>query len=453
MQKSFDLIVIGAGSGGLAAAKRAASYGASVAIVEADRVGGTCVIRGCVPKKLLVYGSLYRDYIKDASSYGVDIIDYSINPGILLSNIRKEVDRLNTIHSALLDKAGIETIFGRASFISQNSVTVRSSIDNSYIGEFKASKILIAVGGAPFRLDIPGSDLAWVSDNVFEQNELPEKIVIVGAGYIACEFACIFNSLGVDVVQLVRGNSLLRGFDIDLAISLEEQMRGNQIDIRFNEKIAEIIKNQDGFDVVNEKNEKLNCSRVLMATGRRPMLDGLDLENAGVNSEKGFLEVDECYSTNVKHIFAIGDVTNRANLTPVAIAEGRALSDYLFAGIKPEINYNIIPSAVFSQPELASVGLREDLAIDRYGSENIKVYKSIFRPMSHSLPKGTSKCLMKLVLERNSEKILGCHMVGDCAAEIIQMASISISMGASKKDFDKTMALHPTISEEFVTMR
>ncbi len=453
MENYFDLIVLGAGSGGLAAAKRAASYGARVAIVEGDRVGGTCVIKGCVPKKLLVYGSMYRDHIEMASSFGVQLKDSRIDAGILFSNVRTEVDRLNRLHMDFLKKAGVELVQGWGHFIDSNSIGVSDSECNRKVRILKGDRILIAVGGRPVRPDFPGVELAWVSDDIFLQKDLPERVIIVGAGFIACEFACILNSLGLEVIQIVRGQHLLKGFDRELTSVLKEDMRSKGIRICFGEFPVGIKEEINGLKLLIDSGEELSCGGVLLATGRRPFLKNLCLESAGVNVEGNKILVDMRLATNIPNIYAIGDVTDRIQLTPVAIEEGRIFADNIYGNKSRRVSYDNVPSAVFSQPEISGVGFTEESAIDNYGSEKIKVYRSSFRPMSRSLSKTGANCLLKLIVDVNTSKVIGCHMIGEHAAEIIQMASIAINMGATKSDFDRTMALHPTVAEEFVTMR
>lgn len=452
MSDSFDLIALGAGSGGLAAAKRAASYGARVAIVEGDRVGGTCVIRGCVPKKLLVYGSQYREYLECAPSFGVKWKDFSQDIGVLLENVRKEVDRLNKLHIANLAKAGVELISGWARFIDSNHVEVLNQPSGGGSRTLHAHHILIAVGGRPSRPSFPGAELGWVSDDMFLQANYPEKVVIVGAGFIACEFACILSGLGVQVSQLVRRDHLLRGFDRELSDAVVEGMKDRGIDLRFGQEPVSIKGTPGNLSLQTRGGDQLQCGGVLLATGRHPLIEGLNLEAAGVKTDSGKILVDPDQTTNVPNIFAVGDVTDRVNLTPVAIDEGRAFADSVFGQSPRRVDHDLIASAVFSQPELSTVGLTEEKAIERLGVDKIKIYRAKFRPLSQALPKTGPRCLLKLIVEIESDKVLGCHMVGEHAAEIIQMAAIAIGMGATKADFDRTMALHPTISEEFVTM-
>ncbi len=445
MNEHFDLVVLGAGSGGLAAAKRAAGHGARVAIVEGDRVGGACVIRGCVPKKLLVYGSAYKHLLADAASYGWQIDGIRLNPSTLLANVRAEVDRLNQLHLGFLEKAGVQLVRGWGWFEDSHTIAV---------GELRlrAERILIAVGGRPHRPAISGAELGWVSDDMFLLEQLPERIVVVGAGFIACEFACILNGLGVAVTQLVRGNHLLRGFDLEAAKAVQEGMEQEGIEIRFAHSPAAISGSAGNLSVHSEAGEIIACGGVLLATGRRPFLEGLRLEAAAIATEANRIPVDSEQRTNVPHIYAVGDVTDRINLTPVAIDEGRAFADSVYGTSPRQVDHSLVACAVFSQPELATVGLTEEEAIQRHGPAGVRVHRARFRPMSQALPARGPRVLLKLVVELKSGKVLGCHMVGEHSAEIIQMAAIAIGMGATKADFDRTMALHPSVAEEFVTM-
>jgi glutathione reductase (NADPH) len=449
---NFDLIVLGAGSGGLAAAKRAAAHGARVAILEGDRVGGTCVIRGCVPKKLLVYGSAMRHAFADAASYGWSARELRCDPAVLLANVRAEVDRLNALHIGFLEKAGVELVRGWGRFLDPATVEVRDG--DGRVRTLRGKRILIAVGGRPHRPSLPGADLAWVSDDLFALEALPESMVVVGAGYIACEFAGILHGLGVRVTQLVRGDHLLRGFDREASEAVRQAMEADGIEIRCGEAPAAIHGDCAPGDltVTTRSGEDILCGGVLLATGRRPFLEGLQLEAAGVAVEGGRIPVDGEQRTNVPTIFAVGDVTDRINLTPVAIDEGRAFADTVYGGRPRRVDHSLVPRAVFSQPELASVGLSEEEAIGSLGVAGVRIYRARFRPMSQALPARDPKVLLKLVVAREGGRVLGAHMVGEHAAEIIQMAAIPIGMGATKADFDRTMALHPSVAEEFVTM-
>ena len=452
MQVPFDLIVLGAGSGGLAAAKRAALHGARVAIVEGDRVGGTCVIRGCVPKKLLVYGSAYRHLLADAASYGWKINAVQPDSATLLANVRAEVDRLNTLHIGLLEKAGVELLRGWGRFSGPTSLVVTAADGSEQ--ELHAKRILIAVGGRPHRPEIPGAELAWLSDDLFELERFPKRVVVVGAGFIACEFAGILNGLGVQVTQLVRGDHLLRGFDREASEAVRAGMEAEGVEIRFAHSPGAITGQcaPGELSVTTQSGESIACGGVLLATGRRPFLHGLNLEAAGVAVEGYRIPVDGDQCTNVAGIYAVGDVTDRINLTPVAVDEGRAFADTVYGHRPRQVDHSLVASAVFAQPELASVGLTEEQAIERCGIDGIKLHRARFRPMSQALPARGPKVLLKLIVEIASNKVLGCHMVGEHAAEIIQMAAIAIGMGATKADFDRTMALHPSVAEEFVTM-
>jgi len=452
MEPIFDLVVLGAGSGGLAAAKRAARYGAKVAIVEGDRVGGTCVIRGCVPKKLLVYGSLLSEQLDGASSYGVSVEGATFDTSVLLRNVRHEVDRLNALHIEFLAKAGVELIKGWGRFLDPHRIGVSRLCEGEIDQVLQAKRVMISVGGRPVRPEVPGVELAWVSDDMFLQERFPDKVVVVGAGFIACEFAGILRGLGVGVTQLVRGKQLLRGFDSELSGVVQEGMQEKGIDLRFGEGLAAIEGRPNDLTVVTKSGDPLPCGGVLLATGRQPFLSGLGLEAAGVVVEGRRIPVNADQATNLSHIFAVGDVTDRICLTPVAVDEGRAFADSVFGSTARQVNYDLVASAVFSQPELATVGLSEEEAIAKLGADRIVVHRARFRSMAQALPKHGPRCLLKLVLEASSGKVLGCHMVGEHAAEIIQMAAIAVGMGATKADFDRTMALHPTVSEEFVTM-
>jgi glutathione reductase (NADPH) len=449
--ESFDLVVIGAGSGGLAAAKRAASHGARVAIVEGDRVGGTCVIRGCVPKKLLVYGSTYRHLLEDAASYGWSIGSPHCDQARLLAQVRAEVDRLNQLHLGFLDAAGVELVRGWGRFLDAHHLEIATTAPAGP-RVLRGERLLVAVGGRPQRLDLPGAELAWVSDDLFLLESLPERVVIVGAGFIACEFAGILNGLGVQVTQLVRGDHLLRGFDRELSEAVREAMEADGIEIRFCHSPAAISGKAGALVLTSQSGDGLPCGGVLMATGRKPWLAPLNLEAAGVAIEQERIPVDADQRTNIPHIYAVGDVTDRINLTPVAVDEGRAFADTVYGQQPRQVDHGLVASAVFSQPELATVGLSEEAAVERLGREAIRVHRARFRPMSQALPQRGPRCLLKLVVAQSTGKVLGCHMVGDHAAEIIQMAAIAIGMGSTKADFDRTMALHPTVAEEFVTM-
>jgi len=372
------------------------------------------------------------------------------DPARLLANVRAEVDRLNSLHIGFLEKAGVELVSGWGRFQAAGELVVRTSDGSERL--LKGERILIAVGGRPHRPAIPGAELGWVSDDMFLLETLPEAVVVVGAGFIACEFACILNGLGVQVTQLVRGDHLLRGFDREASDAVAEAMQSDGIEVRFAHSPAAISGTPGNLILTTQSGEQLACGGVLLATGRRPFLDGLNLEAAGVAVEGSRIPVDANQRTNVPGIYAVGDVTDRVNLTPVAVDEGRAFADTVYGSRPRQVDHDLIASAVFSQPELSGVGLTEEQAVERHGSEAIRVHRARFRPMSQALPASGPRVLLKLIVECNTGKVLGCHMVGEHAAEIIQMAAIAIGMGATKADFDRTMALHPSVAEEFVTM-
>ena len=452
MNKKFDLIVIGAGSGGLAAAKRAAKYGAKVCIIEGDKIGGTCVIRGCVPKKLMVYAANSRKNILNSNGYGLTHEQLSFNSKYLLKSIRNEVDRLSELHLNALEKLNISIFKGWGRFKNKNELDVITSDKKNILKTISGEKFLISVGGKPIKLNIPGSEFSWSSNDIFELEKLPKSILIIGGGYIACEFACIFNNLGINVTQLLRSNNLLNGFDLDLSSSLKETMKSSGVRLIFNDELIKIQKKEEFFDFILNSGQKFNAESSLYAIGREPNLDSLNIQELKLKMNGKFIEVNEFNQTNQSNIFAIGDVVDRPNLTPVAIEQGRVFADNFYGNLKRSINFEYIPKAVFSNPEIATVGLTEKEANNLYGSENIKIFKCKFKPMSDTFKNINSKCLLKLVVNKSNDKVIGCHMFGESSAEIIQMASIALNMGVTKKQFDSTMALHPTISEEYVTM-
>ncbi|MDY0885749.1 glutathione-disulfide reductase [Dongia soli] len=441
----FDLFVIGAGSGGVRASRMASSYGAKVAIAEESRVGGTCVIRGCVPKKLLVYASHFHEDFADAAGYGWSLSEAHFDWKTLIANKDREIDRLNGIYKKLLAGSNVELIEERAELIDRHTVSVGGK-------KITAKNILIAVGGWPQKPDVPGIEHAITSNEAFHLPELPHRVVVVGGGYIAVEFAGIFNGLGAKVTQLYRGEQILRGFDDDLRHFLADELRKKGIDLRVNSDVASIEKTSAGYRVTLEDGSAIEADCVLYATGRRPKTDGLGLEAAGVElGRDGAIKVDAYSKTSVDNIYAIGDCTNRVNLTPVAIKEGMAYADTVF-GKKPwPMDHTTIASAVFSQPPLGTVGLTEAEARRQYGA--VDIYKANFKPLKHTLSGRDERTLMKLVVDRASQIVLGAHMVGLDAAEIIQAIAIAVKMRATKAQFDQTVAVHPTAAEEFVTMR
>ena len=452
MEFEFDLIVIGAGSGGLAAAKRAAKYGAKVAIIEVNKIGGTCVIRGCVPKKLMVYAAYNRRNMVSSEGYGLISKEITFKSNILLKNVREEVSRLSDLHSNSLKNLNIKVFEGLGRFLNQNTIEVVCPKTKNTLRRVSSKKVLISVGGKPKKLNIPGADLGWSSDDIFELKDFPKTLLIVGGGYIACEFASIFKNLGTEVTQLIRGKNLLNGFDKDLSDSLEKSMTSLGVDLKFNNQLKCIKKINEDLEFTLESGSKFLTKNILIATGREPDLERLQLDTLNLKMDGLYLEVNELNQTSNSNIFAIGDIINKPNLTPVAIEQGRVFSDNFFADHKRKVNYKNIPKAVFTIPEISTVGLSEEEALEIYSEVNIEVFKCSFTPMSNTFKKNKSKCMLKLVVNKKNDKVLGCHMFGEAASEIIQMVSVSLNAGITKKDFDTTMALHPTISEEFVTM-
>ena len=447
MTYDYDLFVIGGGSGGIAASRRAAQYGAKVGIAEFSRLGGTCVNRGCIPKKLMVYASHFPDLFEDAQGYGWSVGQSTFNWQKMMGGINKELERLNGVYLNMLNNAEVELFRGYAQFLDPHTLEIEDR-------KVTADKILIAVGGHPVKPNIPGIEHAITSDEMFLLKEQPKRIVILGGGYIGVEFACIMNGLGSEVTQIIRRDLILRGFDDDIRSGVQEGMEKHGIEILTSCEPSAIEKTPEGFQVVLGGNhqETLMTDVILAATGRQPNLKNLGLENAGVEIKKGAIAVDQYSHTTQENIFAVGDCTNRVNLTPVAINEGRAFVDTVFGGQSRIMSYENIPSAVFSTPEAASVGLSESEAVSQYGPA-VKCYRAKFKPTYHSMSGRDERVTVKLVVEEDTDKVLGAHMVGENAAEIIQGLAIALKMGAKKKDFDATVGLHPSIAEEFVTLR
>jgi glutathione reductase (NADPH) len=447
MTYDYDLFVIGAGSGGLASSKRAASYGAKVAIAENDLVGGTCVIRGCVPKKLMVYASTFSHLYEDAIGYGWSPVESSFDWEKLVTTVDTEVRRLSKLHISFLEKAGVELISGYAKFIDPHTVEVDDK-------QITAAKILIAVGGSAHRIDIPGIEYGITSREIFLLKEQPKRLAIWGGGYIGVEFACIMNGLGSKVTQIIRRDLILNEFDAEIRTNVQEGMVKHGIEFLTGSSIAQIEKTPEGLKLTlsGKSQETLTVDALLCATGRLPNLEKLGLENAGVETDKGAIAVTKDSRTSQPHIFAVGDCTNRINLTPIAIAEGRAFADTEFGNNPRSISHENVASAVFSQPEAATVGLTEAQARAKF-PESIKCYTAKFRPMFHALTGADEKTFVKLVVETNTDRVLGVHMVGKDAGEIIQGMAIAVNMGATKKDFDATIGIHPSTAEEFVTLR
>ncbi len=441
----YDLITIGAGSGGVRASRLAGGYGAKVAICEEDRVGGTCVLRGCIPKKLLIYGAHYADYMEDAVNYGWTIEGASHDWAKLIANKNTELDRLNGIYLRILRDNNVDLKEGRGVLVDDHTVEVAGE-------RLTAENILIAVGGWPTMPDIPGIEHVITSNEALELPALPKRMVIVGGGYIAVEFAGIFSSLGVEVTEIIRADNILRGFDIDMRTSLFEEMEKRGIKILAEAVVESIEKQGDTLSLRLGNDEILETDCVMYATGRRANTDSLGLEAAGVELRgNGSIIVDELNRTSQSHIYAVGDVTDRIQLTPVAIQEGHALADMLFNKDSRTTDYSNVPSAVFSTPPIATVGLTEEQARAEYGA--IDIYDSNFKPLVHTLSGRDERSVMKLIVEPKTDKVIGCHMMGLDAPEIIQGVAIAMKCGATKAQFDATTGIHPSSAEEFVTMR
>jgi glutathione reductase (NADPH) len=441
----YDLFVIGAGSGGVRTARMSASLGAHVAIAEDRYLGGTCVNVGCVPKKLFVYASHVSEEIENARGFGWSIGDSQFDWSTLIENKNKEIKRLNGVYKKLLDNTGVETIHGRATIIDKHTVEVEGK-------QITAERILVATGGWPSVPDIPGKEHIISSNEAFFLESLPKKIIIVGGGYIAVEFAGIFHGMGVDTTLLYRGPLFLRGFDQDVREALAEEMQKKGIKVKFNSNISEIEKTGDQLMATLEDGEQLEAGQIMYATGRKPMTANLGLEKAGIElDDDNAIKVNEQYQTSVPSIYAIGDVTNRVNLTPVALAEGMVLAKRLYGNEDKEVDYSDIPTCVFSQPNIGTVGLTEEEAREKY--KDIELYKSSFKPMKLSLSDSDEKTFMKLIVDKESDRVIGVHMLGPDAGEIIQGIGIALKAGATKKVFDSTIGIHPTAAEEFVTMR
>ena len=474
MAFDYDLFVIGGGSGGVRAARMAAQTGARVALAEESRYGGTCVIRGCVPKKLMVFASEYGGLAEEAAAYGWSAQSGAFDWPTFSGKLHKELDRLEGVYRKLLDGSGVERFEARATL--DDAHTIRLSTGET----LSAKHILIATGGRPVRPDMTNANLGIVSDDIFDLETLPKSILIIGGGYIACEFACILNGLGVNVTQYYRGAQILRGFDEEARGLIADAMTAQGIDLHLGTNILQMACadnvpesgakssgaapagiTADAVEPDEKRGEPIwvkatNGSEqvfdtVLFATGRKPNTADMGLEDAGVKlGQGGRIEVDEYSQTSVPSIYAIGDVTDRVNLTPVAIREGMAFVDTVFKGTPTPVDHALIPSAVFTQPEFGTIGLSEEEARDR---EPIDVYCTSFRPMNTAFADKDDRVLMKLIVSRETDRVLGCHIVAPGAGEMIQMAGIAVKMGATKADFDRTVAVHPTMAEEMVTMR
>jgi glutathione reductase (NADPH) len=441
----FDLFVIGAGSGGVRASRMSAGFGARVAVAEASELGGTCVNLGCVPKKLMVYASQFSAAAEDAAGFGWTVPTPDFDWATLIANKDREIARLNGTYQNLLESAGVHIVNGRAKLLDRHTVEVGDE-------RFTTERILIATGGRPFKVPIPGFENCITSDEVFHLEKQPERILITGGGYIAVEFAGIFNGLGTEVVQNYRGPVFLRGFDDDIRTTLAEEMRKRAVDLRFETTVERIDHTGDRLAATMNTGDVVEVDQHLVAVGRVPNTAGLGLEEVGVElSERGAVVVNEYLESSVPGIYAIGDCIDRIQLTPVALAEGMAIAQTVFNDNPTIVDYSNVPSAVFSQPSVGTVGLTEAEARER--GFDVQIFRSTFRPMIHTMSGRNEKTMMKLVVDRVSDRVLGAHMVGPDAGETIQGMAVAIRGGATKATFDATIGIHPTAAEEFVTMR
>jgi glutathione reductase (NADPH) len=442
-----DLFVIGAGSGGVRAARVASSYGARVMIAEEYRVGGTCVIRGCVPKKLLVYASRFSDEFGDAAGFGWTVPEPTFHWPALIANMQREVTRLEAAYTATLERFKVALVKSRA--VLEDAHTARLAGGE----RVHAETILISTGAWPhYGPKIPGIEHAMSSNEAFQLKELPKRIVIQGGGYIAVEFACIFAGLGSEVTLVYRGENILRGFDNDIREHLRKEMRGRGITVTCGHTVAAIEPAGDEFVTRLSDSSTIASDKVMFAIGRRPNIMGLGLENLNVRiHEHGGINVDAYSRTSVPNIYAVGDVTNRVNLTPVAIREGHAFADTVYGGKPTPVDHSNVPTAVFSEPELGVIGLTEHQARERL--DKVDIYKTSFRPMKATLSGRDTRVFMKLLVDGTTDRVVGCHIAGPDAGELIQVIGVAVKMGATKADFDATIAVHPTAAEELVTMR
>jgi glutathione reductase (NADPH) len=445
--KEVDLFVIGGGSGGLRAARVAASYGAKVILAEEHRIGGTCVIRGCVPKKLFVYASRFADDFRDSAGYGWTVEGTRFDWGTLVANKDREIARLEAAYTGNLERIGVEHVKSRASFHDGRTVRLEA------FGELvRASNVLIATGSWPHPGDaIPGIEHAISSNDVFEFRELPRSIVVQGGGYTAVEFACVFAGLGSSVTLVYRGENILRGFDGDVRSHLKAELERKGIRVLCGAKVTSIAPSDGGYRIGVDGVAPIIADKVLFALGRQPNTGSLHVDRAGVEvAAGGAVKVDRFSQSTTPGIFAVGDVTNRVNLTPIAIREGHAFADTVFGGRPTAVDHTGVPTAVFSEPEVGTVGMTEEEAVASLG--RVDIYKTTFRPMKATLSGSGSKSLMKLVVDGRTGRVVGCHIVGPDAGELIQVIAIALQMRASKLDFDAVMAVHPTAAEELVTM-
>ncbi|MGK0290570.1 MAG: glutathione reductase (NADPH) [bacterium] len=440
----FDLFVIGAGSGGVRAARMSASYGAKVAVAEERHLGGTCVNVGCVPKKLFVYASHYKHTFKEAEGFGWNSGETKFQWKTLLENKNNEIKRLNEIYKNLLEKPGVTIINGRAVIKDPHTITVDGK-------DYTAERILVAVGNLPTVPEFEGSEHVITSNEAFFLQELPKRAIIVGGGYIAVEFAGIFNGLDVETTQLYRGELFLRGFDTESREFLADEMKKKGVNLRFQTNITKIEKTEEGLVAHLTDNTTITADLIMYATGRSPYVKGLGLEEAGVELDKaGAIVVNDLFQSSVPSIYAIGDVLNRIQLTPVALAEGMALAKHFFNNEEIKIDYDNIATTVFSQPSFGTLGLTEEEAQEKH---DVSIFQSSFRPMKHTLSGSDEKMFMKMIVDKKSDRVLGIHIIGDDAGEMLQGLAIAMKAGATKADFDSTIGIHPTAAEEFVSMR
>ncbi|WP_412555767.1 glutathione-disulfide reductase [Shimia sp. MIT1388] len=445
MSFDYDLFVIGGGSGGVRAARVAAAEGVKVALAEEDRYGGTCVIRGCVPKKLMVFASEYAGMVEDAQAYGWDIKPSAFDWDAFKGKLHAELDRLEGIYRNLLKNSGVESFDLRAKMVDAHTVELADGTQKT------AKHILLAMGGRPVWPDLPGAELGISSNEIFHLDKLPESILIVGGGYIASEFAGIMNGLGVKTTQFYRGAQILRGFDDEARGLVAEEMKQRGVDLHCGTNILEMRKEGDKIWVKATNGEERLFDQVMFATGRAPNTESMGLEEIGLKlGRKGEVVVDDYSQTGVPSVYAVGDVTDRVNLTPVAIREGMAFVETVFKGNPTPVDHDLIPTAIFTQPEMGTVGLSEEEAAEQ---EPIEVYATSFKPMQQAFAGRAERVLMKLIVSKATRKVLGCHIVAPGAGEMIQLAGIAVKMGATKEDFDRTVAVHPTMSEELVTMK
>ncbi|MCD8488919.1 MAG: glutathione-disulfide reductase [Desertifilum sp.] len=444
MAFEYDLFVIGGGSGGIPGARQAAKYGAKVALAEQDALGGTCVNRGCVPKKLMVYASGFAQKLREAADYGWSPVESRFNWSVFLPEKDQEIRRLNSVYQQNLEKSGVTLFRDRAEFIDPHTLQVGDRT-------IRAEKILIAVGAHPRLPQIPGIEFAISSDDIFHLEHQPQHLAIIGGGYIGVEFACIMHGLGTQVSLLIRQNRILTRFDEDISWAVQSGMQARGIKILTHTEVKAIEKTSSGL-ALTTTDGSFTVDQVLAATGRAPNISKLGLERAGVKVEKGAIAVDVYSRTSVPHIFAVGDCIDRLNLTPVAIAQARAFADSEFGNSPGQISYEFIPTAIFAQPEAASVGLSEDDARQRYG-DRVCCYCTQFRPLYYSLTDSDEKMLLKVVVNSETDAVLGIHAVGEHAAEMLQGFAVALAKGITKADLDRTIGIHPSAAEEFFTLR